>query len=72
MVRFRGSAVHAKVRQHGFYIRLIKAGVTGVRCNGKWLLIGINVNPAKGVLLSIDRLSGEEAVLILKTRQTLC
>ena len=39
----------------------IGADVTSVRCNGKWLTLGIVVNAVTGMVLSIDELSGEDA-----------
>ena len=38
----------------------IGADVTSVRCNGKWVTIGIVVNAITGMVLSIDQLSGED------------
>jgi len=39
----------------------IGADLTSVKCNGKWLPIGVIVDPLSGIVLSIDRLSGEDA-----------
>lgn len=38
--------------------------VTSVRCNGKWLLLGLAVDDIHGVVLSIDALSAEDAVTL--------
>ena len=37
------------------------ADVTSVRCNGKWIPIGITVDATNGRVLSIDQLPGEDA-----------
>jgi transposase-like protein len=37
------------------------ADLTSVKCNGKWLPLGVTVDPLTGLTLSIDRLSGEDA-----------
>jgi transposase-like protein len=37
------------------------ADLTSVKCNGKWLLLGVTVDALTGLTLSIDRLSGEDA-----------
>jgi hypothetical protein len=40
------------------------ADVTGVKCKGRWLPLGITVDAISGLVLTIDRLSGEEAHLL--------
>lgn len=45
----------------GYKTKAIGADVTSVRCNGKWLPIGIVVDAIQGLVLSIDELPGEEA-----------
>ena len=40
------------------------ADVTSVKCNGRWLPIGITVDALTGVVLTIDQLSGEEAQIL--------
>jgi hypothetical protein len=35
--------------------------VTSVRCNGKWVTIGIAVDAVNGMVLSIDQLAGQDA-----------
>jgi transposase-like protein len=39
----------------------IGADLTYVKCKGKWLPIGVIVDPINGLVLSIDHLSGEDA-----------
>ena len=41
--------------------KAIGADVTSVRCNGKWIPIGISVDAVNGMVLSIDQLPGEDA-----------
>jgi transposase-like protein len=48
-------------RHGGYKTRAVGADVTSVRCNGKWIPVGIAVDALKGVVLSIDELSGEDA-----------
>jgi len=45
----------------GYRAEAVGADVTSVRCNGKWLPLGICVDPITGLTLSIDGLPGEEA-----------
>ncbi len=45
----------------GYQTRAVGADVTGVRCNGKWIPIGISVDATNGMVLSIDVLPGEDA-----------
>jgi hypothetical protein len=35
--------------------------VTSVRCQGQWLLLGLSVDSTTGLVLSVDRLTGEDA-----------
>lgn len=35
--------------------------ITSVRCNGRWLPLGLTVDDTNGLVLSIDELSGEDA-----------
>lgn len=44
----------------GYKTKAIGADVTSVRCNGKWLPLGIVVDAIHGLVLSIDELPGEE------------
>lgn len=37
------------------------ADVTSVKCRGKWLALGLSVDPLSGLVLSVDRLPGEDA-----------
>ena len=45
----------------GYRTRAIGADLTYVRCKGKWLPLGVVVDPIQGMVLSIDHLSGEDA-----------
>jgi transposase-like protein len=48
-------------RLDGYKTKAVGADVTSVRCNGKWLTIGIAVDAINGMVLSIDELPGEDA-----------
>ena len=37
------------------------ADVTSVKCRGKWLPLGLSVDPLSGLVLSVDRLPAEDA-----------
>jgi len=45
----------------GYRTGALGADITSVRCNGKWLPLGISVDAVSGLTLSIDGLPGEEA-----------
>jgi len=45
----------------GYQTKAVGADVTSVRCNGKWVIIGIVVDAINGMVLSIDELAGEDA-----------
>jgi len=45
----------------GYNTKAVGADVTSVRCNGKWLTVGIAVDAINGMVLSIDELPGEDA-----------
>jgi hypothetical protein len=45
----------------GYKTKAVGADVTSVRCNGKWIQIGVTVDALNGMVLSIDQLPGEEA-----------
>ena len=45
----------------GYRTPALGADLTGVKCKGKWLPIGVSVDPLSGFVLSIDCLSGEDA-----------
>lgn len=45
----------------GYRTGAVGADVTSVRCQGKWLPLGISVDAVSGLTLSIDALPGEEA-----------
>ncbi len=38
--------------------------ITSVRCNGRWLPLGLTVDDTNGLVLSIDELSGEDAEIL--------
>jgi transposase-like protein len=48
----------------GYKTKAVGADVTSVRCNGKWVTIGIAVDATNGLVLSIDELPGEDAELL--------
>jgi transposase-like protein len=48
----------------GYRTRALGADLTYVKCKGKWLPIGVIVDPINGMVLSIDRLSGEDAQIL--------
>jgi len=51
-------------REHfleGYRTRAMGADVTGVKCKGRWMPIGITVDAIGGLVLTIDHLSGEDA-----------
>jgi transposase-like protein len=45
----------------GYKTKAMGADLTYVKCIGKWLSIGVIVDPLNGLVLSIDQLSGEDA-----------
>jgi len=45
----------------GYKAKAVGADVTSVRCNGKWVTVGIAVDAINGMVLSIDELPGEDA-----------
>jgi transposase-like protein len=45
----------------GYKTKAVGADVTSVRCNGKWVPLGISVDAVNGLVLSIDKLPGEDA-----------
>ena len=50
----------------GYHTRAVGADLTYVKCKGNWLPIGVIVDPINGLVLSIDRLSGEDAQTLQK------
>lgn len=46
---------------NGYKTKAVGADVTSVRCNGKWIPLGISVDAINGMVLSIDQLPGEDA-----------
>jgi transposase-like protein len=45
----------------GYKTKAVGADVTSVRCNGKWVTVGVAVDAINGMVLSIDELPGEDA-----------
>jgi transposase-like protein len=45
----------------GYKTKAVGADITSVRCNGKWVTVGIAVDATNGLVLSIDELPGEDA-----------
>jgi hypothetical protein len=45
----------------GYKTKAVGADLTSVRCNGKWLTVGIAVDATNGMVLSIDELAGEDS-----------
>lgn len=45
----------------GYQTKAVGADVTSVRCNGKWVTVGIVVDAVNGMVLSIDELPGQDA-----------
>ena len=45
----------------GYKTEAVGADVTSVRCNGKWVTVGVAVDATNGMVLSIDELPGEDA-----------
>ena len=45
----------------GYRTQALGADLTGVKCKGAWLPLGVVVDPLNGLVLSIDCLSGEDA-----------
>jgi hypothetical protein len=63
-VQAAGKAVPGMKRTElfsGYRTKAIGADTTRVKCKGKWLPIGVIVDPINGLVLSIDHLSGEDA-----------
>ena len=45
----------------GYRTKALGSDLTSVKCNGKWLPIGVTVDTLNGWVLCIDRLAGEDA-----------
>ena len=63
-VQAAGKAIPGMKRSEivsGYRTPAIGADLTYVKCKGKWLPIGVIVDPIHGLVLSIDHLSGEDA-----------
>lgn len=68
-VQTAGEAIPGMKRSEivsGYRTRAVGADLTYIKCNGKWLPIGVIVDPINGMVLSIDRLSGEDAQTLQK------
>jgi hypothetical protein len=42
----------------------LRADLTSVKCRGHWLSLGLSVDPLSGLVLSVDRLPGEDAQML--------
>jgi hypothetical protein len=68
-VQSAGEAIPGMKRSEivsGYRTRAVGADLTYVKCKGKWLPIGVIVDPINGMVLSIDHLSGEDAQTLQK------
>jgi transposase-like protein len=45
----------------GYQTKALGADLTGVKCQGKWLSLGVTVDPLTGWVLSLDQLESEDA-----------
>jgi transposase-like protein len=50
----------------GYRTKALGADLTSVKCKGQWLTVGVTVDPITGWVLSIDKLSGEDAQTLQK------
>lgn len=48
----------------GVRTRALGADITSVKCRGKWLALGLSVDPLTGLVLSVDRLPAEDAQIL--------
>lgn len=66
-VQATGEAIPGMKRSEivsGYQTKAVGADLTYVKCKGKWLPIGVIVDPINGLVLSIDHLSGEDAQVL--------
>jgi transposase-like protein len=49
-----------ELKERRYTTKAVGADITSVRCNGKWIPVGIVVDATNGVVLSIDELPGED------------
>ena len=66
-VQVAGEAIPGMKRSEivgGYRTQAIGGDLTYVKCKGKWLPIGVIVDPINGLVLSIDHLSGEDAQVL--------
>jgi transposase-like protein len=66
-VQAAGEAIPGMKRNEivsGYRTRAVGADLTYVKSKGKWLPIGVIVDPINGLVLSIDQLSGEDAQVL--------
>jgi transposase-like protein len=66
-VQSAGEAIPGMKRNEimkGYRTRAVGADLTYVKCKGKYLPIGVVVDPINGWVLSIDQLSGEDAQVL--------
>jgi len=63
-VQAAGAAIPGMKRSEivsGYRTQALGGDLTYVKCKGKWLPVGVIVDPIHGLVLSIDHLSGEDA-----------
>ena len=63
-VQAAGEAVRGLKQQEllqGYQTKALGADLTSVKCKGKWLSLGVTVDPLTGWVLSIDQLEAEDA-----------
>jgi len=48
----------------GVHTPALGADITSVKCRGKWLPLGLSVDPLSGLVLSVDRLPNEDAQML--------
>lgn len=49
-----------EIKARKYQTKAIGADVTSIRCNGKWIPVGIVVDATNGIVISIDELPGED------------
>jgi transposase-like protein len=51
---------------------VLGSDVTGVKCNGQWVHIGLTVDDINGIVLTVDGLSGEDAETLRVWMEPIC
>jgi len=49
-----------ELKERKYKTKAVGADVTSIRCNGKWIPVGIVVDETNGIVISIDALPGED------------